>query len=495
MTKTILTTSRANSGSTGVVTSGTNLHYRVGNACLQENITQIRCEITWREPGVFSKLYVRVIANTTTGDSTVFLRVNSVTVNNIVTISAGFVGVVEDTTHTDTVAAGDEVVYRVVPGAGGAITIGIISIIFDPTDTSICSTKQVQHGYAPVASSATQYANISGRLSGITSVEANTEATIRKAGILKNAFMYVSGNARTTTTTWTLRKNRTDTAIVLSYSGGEIGMKEDTTNTVSVAVDDQVDWKVTTGSGTETLSFFSLSLDYVTTTGDGFINCNNVGASGDITVSPSVTEYYVVGGGTIEATTTEADAKLKTRQRFMLSGLTVNARTNTITADSTLRLRKNGANANQFVTIGNAATGVFTSTESDIFEATDEMDFQLITGGTGTTLTIQQIGIYANPVNKPIKLLSDSTTITQVSMVRAKAAPRTSGAETITISETRNRINGAVRAMAAQTVTIAEDLDMLAEAAPTLIAKAITDTALTISEAMGRLKAVWRLQP
>ena len=76
----------------------------------------------------------------------------------------------------------------------------------------------------------------------------------------------------------------------------------------------------------------------------------------------------------IEGLNTEPEAQIKARERFILKGLTVYVRANTISADSTLRLRKNGANTNQSISIPNATTGYFTvaSTAQDTFDPTDE---------------------------------------------------------------------------------------------------------------------------
>ena len=104
----------------------------------------------------------------------------------------------------------------------------------------------------------------------------------------------VSSNLRTTDTLFTLRKNRTDTSIVITVPPGLSGYFEDISHTVSYAVDDEINWKQTTGAGTEALNFQTLSLDYESTD-YGFINSGCVAASADITIAPSVTNYYVIG--------------------------------------------------------------------------------------------------------------------------------------------------------------------------------------------------------
>ena len=362
----------------------------------------------------------------TTGSSTIHLRVNGVNVTNTVTITAGFVGVIEDTTHTDTIADGDKLVYRVVIGAGGSLTIALISIIFDATTD--CISKQVSHSYAPNESSLSRYVNISGRYSGVTNLESNVDARVKKAGIAKNAFLFVSSNPRTTPTTFTLRKNGIDTAIVLTAAPGVTNtIYEDTSNSVSYAVDDTISWEVTTGTGTETLQTWTLSIDYISTVGHGFINGTSgcpSGATADLTLDPSVTEYYVVGGAMIEGVITEADAAIKARDSFTLFNLTVKAKANTLTAPSTLTLMKNGSPTAMSVTIGSGAAGFFSDTTNFVsYAAGDTMSYKMVTGSTGTMLTVGQIAVWTDILPHPARDLSENTIVDE-SKIRNKAAWR-----------------------------------------------------------------------
>ena len=61
-----------------------------------------------------------------------------------ITIPAGTTGVFEDTTNTDTIAAGDEYNLRSVTGAGGTLTIGALSVIFNATTN--CVSKLISRG-------------------------------------------------------------------------------------------------------------------------------------------------------------------------------------------------------------------------------------------------------------------------------------------------------------------------------------------------------------
>ena len=299
MVRTLATTSRDNVLGTGVTTASATQNWLVGSAGEELNITEIRRQITARTAGVYSKLYVKIVANSTTASSTILTRKNVANGTLTVTIGAGATGVFEDSTNSDTVAAGDEYSYRSVTGAGGTLTISAISTIFNATTN--CVSKLVMQGYAIISAGSTFYTPISGARSLTNSTESIVQNLMKIAGTAKNGFLYISGNARTTLTTWTLRKNGGDTSLVLSAAAGVTGFIEDTTNTVSVAVDDKLCWKEITGAGTETLTYFSHALDYETTTNNGIINYGTQ-VAGDLTLPISTTEYYTVGGGLRQGT-------------------------------------------------------------------------------------------------------------------------------------------------------------------------------------------------
>ena len=214
--------------------------------------------------------------------------------------------------------------------------------------------------------------------------------------------LFISANTRTTATIFTLRKNRTDTAITISVGAGATGIFEDSSNTVSFAVDDEIDWKIVYGVDTTGITFEMIGLDYMTTDNNGLITSGCAGTSSDITIAPSVTNYYVTGGGMIEGVTSETDAQLEMREAFTMSNLTVYARANTITAPSTVTVMKNGTASAMTVIIGGSTTGFITDTINTVdFSASDTISYKVVTGDTGTQLTIAQLAIWTVPTAAP----------------------------------------------------------------------------------------------
>ena len=98
---------------------------------------------------------------------------------------------------------------------------------------------------------------------------------------------------------------------------------------------------------------------------------------------------------------------------------------NSITADSTLRLRKNGAAGNLFIPIPLSTSGTFTDlVNSDVLSANDEANYQLVTGGTGTTLQLRGIQANADISQDITKTLTQTDPTISETRARQKAAWR-----------------------------------------------------------------------
>jgi hypothetical protein len=82
---------------------------------------------------------------------------------------------------------------------------------------------------------------------------------------------------------------------------------------------------------------------------------------------------------------------------FKFSQLTCNVTSNSITGNSTVNLRKNAGNAGPTLLIGANSTGIFND-NSDTYTAaaTDVMNYQIVTGSTGTFISISFIEVYGN---------------------------------------------------------------------------------------------------
>ena len=231
---------------------------------------------------------------------------------------------------------------------------------------------------------------------------------IRKAGTGRNLAIYVSSNARTTNTIIRTRKNGADGACVITIGPGATGWFEDTTGTDTLAVDDDYNIAVITGTGTETMAVQSTSLDFITTSGWG-VTLNGRGST--FTINAATTNYFPIGGGS--NTGAAIGSQLKPRMRSQYSNLIMNVPTsNTITAASTLKLTKNGVDTSLIVTIPASTTGLFSdTTHTETFADTDDINLQFIAGSTGTSLSMTSISLSIAEIPPVVKTLSETQTI------------------------------------------------------------------------------------
>jgi len=486
MVKSLLTASF----NTRATTAGATQYWILGTAPLTLSATEANVAVPYRSAGTFSKLYIRVTANTTSASSTLVVRKNGADQALTLTIPAATAGVFEDTTNTFSITAGDLVNYKTVSGGTGVVTISLISVIFDATTN--CVSKLIADGVAHTSASASRFHVISGANSAVSSSGTTPNNTIRKVATFKNHATYVSANARTTNTVFTLRKNAVDSTVTVTFGNVETGLKEDSTHTSVTAANDVLDYKTSTGTGTETLTteYEAIEAEHAT---DCLVSASSLGASADQIANFATTWYMPIGGST-QIFSSEANTQQKPRAGFIISELTFRTNVNTLDGACVVTLRKNGADTALTVTMtAGSTTPVTDSTHTVSVGSNDDINLSIVSAGTTGAITLRQIAVWLKTV--PERSLSDSITISEPSMIRRTARLRTSGAETVTISETRNRVNGAVRAMAAQTVTISDSIAKLVTEVGGVIEKIITETAITVSSSIARLKRVWRLQP
>ena len=97
---------------------------------------------------------------------------------------------------------------------------------------------------------------------------------------------------------------------------------------------------------------------------------------------------------------------------------------NTLTADSVLKVRKNGVDTSITVSVPASTIGYFSdSTNTELFTAEDDISLQLITGATGTTLGLRSITLVLSQKPPSLKTISETQTIGE-SRTRNKAAWR-----------------------------------------------------------------------
>lgn len=209
--------------------------------------TEVNKETRIRDDGEINNLKAYSISNANTGTSTITVRLNLAVTDISVTYTSGQTGLKEDTADGIGVSTSDEVSYEVATGAtGGSLTLSLITTTFiaqvDENAYSIfgsasCSIATQNVTYRIVADEAPGFSN-------------NEEYNIIETYIASNMSVYVRGNSRVlSSTSFGFWKNGATTSMSVSFSAGETGFKEDTTDTNTVAANDNCAHYTTTGTG------------------------------------------------------------------------------------------------------------------------------------------------------------------------------------------------------------------------------------------------------
>ena len=384
------------SRSIGLNDNGT--RYLAFVSCAGTATTEANVEMPVRQAGTFGNLYIYASTNTQ-GVTSVFTVRKSVADTAItVSYTAGQTGVKEDTSNTEAFASTDEIALKVVlPSDPGTttITVEVVGIQFTP-DTSTNTVSSIGGTESVVVSSesATRFIAVSGDLDD-QATESITSWRVRGSFTIRDFYVNVSANARTTDTTFGTRKNAGAGTISVTYTSGQTGVKEDTSNSDSVAAGDDVNFYVTTSTGTESLAVRAIYAHVVSTAGQfPFINQDASGES----VAANVTTFAGVAGYLATFSATEANRQFLPRVTFTAKELCTNVSANTLALlTTTVTIRINGAESAVTLSYAAGETGVKNdgTNSATVTAGSDEIDYEVatpITTGTITFRTISMLG-------------------------------------------------------------------------------------------------------
>lgn len=382
-------------GNAATSTANTTQYWPVaGNNTPQPLANEAFVQIPIRTAGVISNLSVVLSANTITGTTTFTLMKNGSTTSLVANATATGANIWEDLSNTATVAAGDLLDIKSVPGAAtNTFTMRSMSMLFTPTDTGVsdqilgATTSQ-----SFTSNSSTNYIAMNGTCENRTT-EANSKSRQRQGGTYQYFAVYVSANARTSDTTFKLRKNGSDTTLLVTYTSGQTGLKEDTSHSFTVASGDDVNVAITTGAGSgESITYEFIKVEFLSDPYYGFFESGRAGGS---SFNANTTNYIHIGGH-YSALGTESQAWRKIRSSILkVQDLFVYVSANTVTADSTVTLMVNGIATSIVATLTNATTGLFSdTTNTATIGSNDVIDFKIVTGATGTSLTITNMVLW-----------------------------------------------------------------------------------------------------
>lgn len=235
---------------------------------------------------------------------------------------------------------------------------------------------------------ATYFTSFGGCL-GSRATEADVQVPVRDAGVVSNLYTFASLNTASVNSTITLRVNLADAALTVTYAADQTGIKEDTSNTVTVAATDELDWEITipTEAGTNTLTLRVISAQFAPTTSTNCVSFMVLSpATATLDDSAVSTTSFLPLDGQILSSATEAETKIRIGETFTSSNLYTYVTANSRTSDTVVRTRKNGADGGQSVTYTSGQTGVKEDTvNTDALVAGDDFNYSMTTGiGVGT---------------------------------------------------------------------------------------------------------------
>lgn len=398
------------SGNNGQGASSTSYAPIVNGSLLGSSNESLRSTIV-RQEGTYSNIYLVISANATTDNTQIRFRKNLADGNQNFLIGAGLTGEFEgDLVNSDTVIAGDTVSIQTITAVGGNLTQRVQNVRFQATNNAKTVTFLGSIGLLNISSASiadTQFLSVLGRAAFEGSAtEANAQAKINTDGVLKNFYLVVQNNSRTNDTILKLRKNGAFGNITVTIPAGLTGEFEDTTHTDNVSVGDLICLSYSTGTGTDLLQIQEMVLQFETT--DGAYVMQALGDGASLALADAATAYFNFGANA--TTITESNFRADLNVAANISKLWCYVSANATTSPSTLALRKNGADANQVISIGAGLTGAFESPNSDSFLASDEINLKAVNGGGGALTMKSVTALFKTPSTGAIFLMGEGLT-------------------------------------------------------------------------------------
>lgn len=219
--------------------------------------------------GTLSHMAARSASNARNGDTVFTLRKNGADATSTVTIPSSTTGSFVDTTHSDSVADGDDINYKSVRGGTtGTITLQSISIKHAGTGDAFMSYATGDAAFTPVAS--TDYYLHVGGLIETTYTDALTKQLWQIDSFeASRAEVVIPTNNITLDSALIFRKNGTDSTLNVAIPNETTGRFVDTTHTVSLASGDEINFKLFTDeAGSITVRQTGIKFSPVTESGN-----------------------------------------------------------------------------------------------------------------------------------------------------------------------------------------------------------------------------------
>lgn len=339
-------------------------------------LSQMACRVTRNQAGVGT-----IIINGTT------------TTNQTISTGSNATGYFIDNTDTDTTSGGESISVKLSAIGASSFWIQSISFTFQATTAGNTVTRLGFKSGGGGSSINTRYYATPGE-SDPTTTETFAKTRIRKSFTIKN----LGGLFGTSDTTFTVTSRKNGAAGALSGTtggGGPPSSFSDSSHSDSVVSGD--DWNFSYIDTSNFLTLMTANVDFISSNGDCIFVCGYAPASISA-LSTSTTNYFGLSGTAVIPATTESDTQMQVNNAFVFDQLICNVPSggNTITASSTFSLRA-GSNDKISVSIGANSSGLFLDSSTQYqASASDQMNYKVVTGATGTNIEISFMSVYGN---------------------------------------------------------------------------------------------------
>jgi hypothetical protein len=337
-------------------------------------------ESLFSKAGTLSDLKVNIHTSNNSGNWQVNTEINGSSGNLVVTLPGSTTGLFSDLTHTDSISVGDRVRYEVdlLSGLDTPISNGM-STVFETASGIVY--PYISTGSETNPSNGNYWTLIgSGKIPG-NGVGKRTRFPV--AATVKNLLLHVSINARTDVCTFTSQINGSTGSLSVSIPSATTGEFSNTTDSDSLSVNDEYIFQLNMlGSGNFTTQGYSASYEM----DESFLFIVTHRGGTDISLPESTPKYLALFEETDSLETTESSSQIYIPDRLKTNNLQIRIITNN-TNTGELRLRINGANGNQVVSIPSGTTGwIEDTTNIDYLSPGDLVNYSLVKT-TSNTLT------------------------------------------------------------------------------------------------------------
>lgn len=327
---------------------------------------------------------------------------NGVDTGVLINIAPGATGQFENSSDTISITSGDYMAISVTGPVDGssiatlAVNIPSFSVQFK---TTIDSNMQKLVTSLDTTASTTIYVNPAAS-SFVRTTEAATQLPIPIEGsIIKNLYVYVGVNGRTSSSTITLNVDGTPSALTVTIPAGQTDVFLDTAHTITLpTIDSKISYKADLGSEIG----FSLVAPVVTcelysSNGKSLV----VGSFNDADFAASTTYYGFVSGNDYQDPDNEAFHTQTIGYEFNADRISANIEANTTSGNGSITFRSNSQDLNGYAisipdTSGSLVQDVY-STASDIsrdfIKAGDNLTYKIATDSGTTALKISCISM------------------------------------------------------------------------------------------------------